>query len=65
MLNMLKSWATRRMIEAGSLPAGARAWSRHGSTRHLWTSEAIAVASRYVTDGQGAPLSNGFCEGYR
>jgi REP element-mobilizing transposase RayT len=59
MLNVLKSWATRRMIETGALPPGARAWSRHGSTRHLWTPEAIAAASRYVIDGQGAPLSGG------
>jgi hypothetical protein len=58
-LTLLKSWATRRMVESGTLSAGTRAWSRHGSTRHLWTHEAIASASRYVIDGQGRALSEG------
>jgi REP element-mobilizing transposase RayT len=55
-MNDLKSWSTRRMMEAGVLGRGMRAWSRHGSTRYLWKPEAVEVACRYVTEGQGAEL---------
>jgi hypothetical protein len=33
MMNDLKVWSTRRLVDAGSRPRGARVWVRHGSTR--------------------------------
>jgi hypothetical protein len=56
MMNQLKSWATRRLLEAAAIAGGIRPWSRHGSTRYLWTTEAIEAACRYVVEGQGALL---------
>ena len=55
-MNDLKSWATRRMVEADVLPAGVKAWARHGSTRYLWNDDDIYEACDYVLNRQGAPL---------
>jgi REP element-mobilizing transposase RayT len=51
-MNSFKSWATRRMVEAGALPKGTKTWSRHGSTGYLWTPAALEAACRYVKKGQ-------------
>jgi REP element-mobilizing transposase RayT len=56
-MNAFKSWSTRRMVESCRLPSGTKAWSRHGSTRYLWTPEAVEMACRYVTEGQGSDLA--------
>ena len=55
-MTSLKAWASRRMIEAGALPNGARAWARHGSTRYLWSQDRLHLACSYVLDGQGERL---------
>jgi len=55
-MNAFKSWATRRLVEAGLLPAGVRAWVRHGSTRYLWKSAELRAACDYVELGQGPEL---------
>jgi REP element-mobilizing transposase RayT len=55
-LNDFKSYATRRLREAGLCDAKSKIWSRHGSTPHLSTEEAVESACRYVIDGQGAAL---------
>jgi REP element-mobilizing transposase RayT len=52
-MNALKSWATRRLVEAGLLPAGFPAWVRHGSTQYLWKSAELRAACEYVEFGQG------------
>ena len=52
-MNDLKAWATRRVVEAGLRPHGTRLWVRHGSTRHLWRPEDVAAACDYVVAGQG------------
>lgn len=44
----LKAWATRRLIEAGHAEPGERVWAKHGSTRKLWTLEAVEEARTYV-----------------
>ena len=51
-MNDLKAWATRRVVEAGLRPRGTRLWVRHGSTRHLWRPEDVAAACDYVVEGQ-------------
>ena len=52
----LKAWATRRMLQEHLLGAGIRAWSRHGSTRYLFTPESVQRACHYVLERQGSPL---------
>jgi len=52
-MNSLKSWSTRRMVAAGVLKAGTKAWTRHGSTRYLWTQGQLLAAFRYVAEAQG------------
>lgn len=51
-----KAYATRRLAEAGLFPKGVKVWSRHGSTRYLWTAEQIDRACDYVINGQGDEL---------
>ncbi|HLA84066.1 MAG TPA: transposase [Thermoguttaceae bacterium] len=55
-MNDLKSWSTRRMVEAGLFEKGAKAWVRHGSTKYLWDEKALDNACRYVLEGQGIDL---------
>ena len=56
-MNALKSWSTRRMVEAGVLPAKTRAWVRHGSTRYLWKPDQVQAACEYVCERQGVDLA--------
>ncbi len=58
-MTTVKSWATRRMIEAGVLPRATRAWARHGSTPYLWKPDQVEAACEYVCDGQGRDLDMG------
>ncbi len=51
-MGSLKSWATRALVAGGLRERGQRVWTRHGSTRYLWTEESVEQACRYVTDGQ-------------
>jgi REP element-mobilizing transposase RayT len=55
-MNDLKSWSTRRLIEAGIVAPGTRVWVRHGSTRYLWKPREVEAACQYVVEGQGADL---------
>ncbi len=56
MMNQMKAWATRRLREATLIDNNTSPWARHGSTRYLWTPEAVEAACRYVVEGQGAAL---------
>ena len=58
-MNDLKAWATRRLVEGGLFAKGTRLWVRHGSTRYLWNPEEVESASRYVAEGQGEDSSSG------
>lgn len=55
-MNELKSWCTRRMVEHGVLERGRVGWSRHGSTRWLNDANSLAGAIGYVANRQGAVL---------
>jgi REP element-mobilizing transposase RayT len=48
----LKAWCTRRLREAALVTEVARVWSRHGSTRYLWTEAHVQGAVTYVLEGQ-------------
>jgi REP element-mobilizing transposase RayT len=52
-MNAFKSYATRRLRQLHLLPHDVKLWSRHGSTRYLWTEEQVTKAIEYVTFGQG------------
>lgn len=49
----IKAWSTRRVVESGLRARGTSLWVRHGSTRKLWRREAVRAACAYVVDGQG------------
>ena len=52
LVRSLKSWTTRRLVQAGALPPTTRLWSRHASTVYLWTVRSRDQAVRYVVYGQ-------------
>ncbi len=53
MMGSFKSYATRRLREAHLLQQGVKPWSRHGSTKYLWSEEQLRKAIEYVQFGQG------------
>jgi REP element-mobilizing transposase RayT len=55
-MNDLKAWATRRVLEVGLRPKGLRLWVRHGSTRYLYNSAHVDAACRYTVEDQGPDL---------
>lgn len=56
MMDSFKAYATKALREAGLVTNDAKPWSRHGSTRYLWTDDHIAMAVDYVVNGQGDEL---------
>jgi REP element-mobilizing transposase RayT len=48
----LKSWATRRLREAGAVGPERPVWTGGASTRWLWDAESLARASNYVINDQ-------------
>jgi REP element-mobilizing transposase RayT len=58
-LNALKAYCTRRMVEAGAWPPGVKPWSRHGSTPYLWSEDQLTEACAYVQDRQEPPKDHG------
>ena len=55
-MDAFKAYSTKALRAAGVLGTNQKAWSRHGSTRYLWTEEHIAQAVEYVVNGQGGEL---------
>ncbi len=55
-MTSLKAWASRRMIELGLCRRDQPRWTDHGSTRYLWSHDAIERACHYVTNQQGDDL---------
>ncbi len=51
-LTACKAAATRRLREVGLVSAARKLWTRHGSTRYLWTQDDLDRAATYVTFGQ-------------
>lgn len=56
-LNDLKSYATRRINQGMPRATPRHHWSRHGSTRYLWTDQQVRNAIRYVVHEQGPPMA--------
>ena len=55
-MNSFKSYATRRLRELKCVSPATKIWSRHGSTRYLWTELQVSAAVDYVINGQGDDL---------
>jgi len=58
-LGAFKAWATRSLVAEPVVTPGTKVWTRHGSTRYLWTERDVKGACRYVTEGQGPALPMG------
>jgi REP element-mobilizing transposase RayT len=56
LMTSLKAYSTRRLRELNLVRPEDRVWSRHGSTRWLWTEDHISQACEYVALGQGGDL---------
>ncbi|MGB7202373.1 MAG: transposase [Pyrinomonadaceae bacterium] len=56
MMNSFKAYSTRALRAANLIGKETKVWSRHGSTRYLWTEEHIEKAVEYVVNGQGGEL---------
>lgn len=56
MMNRFKSYATRKLRAEGLVGKTDKIWSRHGSTKYLWTDQHIVSAIDYVLYGQGDKL---------
>lgn len=55
-MTSVKAWATRALVAGGLAEPGERVWTRHGSTRYLWSEADVVAAGTYVAEGQGADL---------
>lgn len=56
-MNAFKCYASRALELLRVDSPRRRRWARHGSTRYLWTKEAVSTAVHYVISEQGEPLS--------
>jgi REP element-mobilizing transposase RayT len=56
MMDSFKAYSTRALRQAGLICKDSKPWSRHGSTRYLWTERHIELAVDYVVNGQGGDL---------
>lgn len=54
-MTTLKAYASRKLNRIDNGPC--RRWARHGSTRHLSTTEQVSDALSYVVSGQGEPMA--------
>jgi hypothetical protein len=54
----LKARASAALTKAGFESADRRRWTRHGSTRHLFSEEAISERILYTLDGQGERMAH-------
>ncbi len=58
-MHSIKAYATREMRIQRQCNVEDKLWTRHGSTRYLWTPEALRGAVFYVMEGQGGELPGG------
>jgi REP element-mobilizing transposase RayT len=53
----LKSRASRELARAGYEDSDRRRWTRHGSTKHLFTDAEVERKIEYALDEQGSPMA--------
>jgi REP element-mobilizing transposase RayT len=60
MMADFKAYATRAIRRCNSTKATVkRYWTRHGSTKYLWTEQSLTSAIRYVKNEQGRTMAFG------
>ena len=52
-MDSFKAYGTQRLRNEGLVDPKRKIWSRHGSTKYLWTERHIDLAADYVVNGQG------------
>ncbi len=52
MMDSFKAFSTKALKTSSAIPPDFKPWSRHGSTRYLWTEKHIEAAVDYVVNGQ-------------
>jgi Transposase and inactivated derivatives len=50
MMTDFKRYASRKLMETNEFPKETKTWTRYGSTRYLWTDDALQAACRYVEE---------------
>ncbi|MGH9647982.1 MAG: transposase [Bryobacteraceae bacterium] len=55
MMQTFKSHASRLLNKSEA--SGTKRWTRHGSTRYLWTRDSVEAAVRYVVESQGEAMA--------
>jgi REP element-mobilizing transposase RayT len=56
MMDSFKAYSTKALRAANRIDSSTKPWSRHGSTKYLWTQNHIERAVEYVMNGQGGDL---------
>ncbi len=56
-MNALKAYTSRALNDRALDGPDRRRWARHGSTRYLWTTDAVRAAIQYVVRQQGKPMA--------
>lgn len=56
-MTTMKAYSSRALNRSGLDGPDRRRWARHGSTRYLWTEEAVHRAIQYVVHQQGEPMA--------
>ncbi|MEO7658062.1 MAG: transposase [Pyrinomonadaceae bacterium] len=56
MMDSFKAYSTKALRNTNRIHDDIKPWSRHGSTRYLWTERHVELAVDYVVNGQGGKL---------
>ena len=56
-MNIIKSYSSRRLNESKLDGNRINRWTRHGSTRYLWREEEVEATIQYVVYEQGSPMA--------
>jgi REP element-mobilizing transposase RayT len=56
-LTAMKAYSSRALNKSELDGLDRRRWARHGSTRYLWTGDAVRAAIQYVVREQGGPMA--------
>ena len=56
MMDSFKAYSTKALRAANLIGMDVKPWSRHGSTRYLWTEKHVDLAVDCVMNGQGGDL---------
>jgi hypothetical protein len=55
-MTAMKAYSSRALNQLSLEGAERRRWAHHGSTRYLWTTDAVLTAIQYVVHEQGESM---------